>query len=124
MFVSRNLRKTESRKNKLEDLLNSVGARVNELKEKYVRVFPLLALRAAYSPTPVVLFSLQVFVLLLCFVLSMVHVLLFVTHSAMARFASAALRKETALRSLCMTLYLPAFVFRYFVFQQTELKMD
>lgn len=36
VFVSRNLRKTESRKNKLEDLLNSVGARVNELKEKYV----------------------------------------------------------------------------------------
>lgn len=35
VFVSRNLRKTESRKNKLEDLLNSVGARVNELKEKY-----------------------------------------------------------------------------------------
>lgn len=34
--VSRNLRKTESRKNKLEDQLNSVGAKVNELKEKYV----------------------------------------------------------------------------------------
>lgn len=32
-----NLRKTESRKNKLEDLLNSVGARVNELKEKFQR---------------------------------------------------------------------------------------
>lgn len=33
--VCRNLRKTESRKNKLEDQLNSVGARVHELKEKY-----------------------------------------------------------------------------------------
>uniref|UniRef100_A0A8C9YPH8 Cytoplasmic dynein 2 heavy chain 1 n=1 Tax=Sander lucioperca TaxID=283035 RepID=A0A8C9YPH8_SANLU len=30
-----NLRKTESRKNKLEDQLNSVGAKVNELKEKF-----------------------------------------------------------------------------------------
>ncbi|KAG7470921.1 hypothetical protein MATL_G00119020 [Megalops atlanticus] len=30
-----NLRKTESRKNKLEDLLNSVGQKVNELKEKF-----------------------------------------------------------------------------------------
>uniref|UniRef100_A0A3Q1BV91 Cytoplasmic dynein 2 heavy chain 1 n=1 Tax=Amphiprion ocellaris TaxID=80972 RepID=A0A3Q1BV91_AMPOC len=30
-----NLRKTESRKNKLEDQLNTVGAKVNELKEKF-----------------------------------------------------------------------------------------
>ncbi|KAI1893942.1 hypothetical protein AGOR_G00128840 [Albula goreensis] len=30
-----NLRKTESRKNKLEDLLNSVGEKVKELKEKF-----------------------------------------------------------------------------------------
>ncbi|KAM3616882.1 uncharacterized protein V6R79_025341 [Siganus canaliculatus] len=30
-----NLRKTENRKNKLEDQLNSVGAKVNELKEKF-----------------------------------------------------------------------------------------
>uniref|UniRef100_A0A7N6ADW8 Cytoplasmic dynein 2 heavy chain 1 n=1 Tax=Anabas testudineus TaxID=64144 RepID=A0A7N6ADW8_ANATE len=30
-----NLKKTESRKNKLEDQLNSVGARVNDLKEKF-----------------------------------------------------------------------------------------
>ncbi|XP_040902456.1 cytoplasmic dynein 2 heavy chain 1 [Toxotes jaculatrix] len=30
-----NLRKTESRKNKLEDQLNSVGAKVSELKEKF-----------------------------------------------------------------------------------------
>ncbi|XP_029136209.2 dynein cytoplasmic 2 heavy chain 1 [Labrus bergylta] len=30
-----NLRKTESRKNKLEDQLNSVGAKVNDLKEKF-----------------------------------------------------------------------------------------
>ncbi|XP_017286523.1 cytoplasmic dynein 2 heavy chain 1 isoform X3 [Kryptolebias marmoratus] len=30
-----NLRKTESRKNKLEDQLNSVGAKVNKLKEKF-----------------------------------------------------------------------------------------
>ncbi|XP_055023019.1 cytoplasmic dynein 2 heavy chain 1 [Boleophthalmus pectinirostris] len=30
-----NLRKTENRKNKLEDMLNSVGARVSELKEKF-----------------------------------------------------------------------------------------
>ncbi|XP_071781183.2 cytoplasmic dynein 2 heavy chain 1 [Centroberyx gerrardi] len=30
-----NLRKTESRKNKLEEQLNSVGAKVNELKEKF-----------------------------------------------------------------------------------------
>uniref|UniRef100_W5MJK1 Cytoplasmic dynein 2 heavy chain 1 n=1 Tax=Lepisosteus oculatus TaxID=7918 RepID=W5MJK1_LEPOC len=30
-----NLRKTESRKNKLEDQLNSVGQKVNELKEKF-----------------------------------------------------------------------------------------
>ncbi|XP_029026743.1 cytoplasmic dynein 2 heavy chain 1 isoform X2 [Betta splendens] len=30
-----NLRKTESRKNKLENQLNSVGAKVNELKEKF-----------------------------------------------------------------------------------------
>uniref|UniRef100_A0AAV2J329 Cytoplasmic dynein 2 heavy chain 1 n=1 Tax=Knipowitschia caucasica TaxID=637954 RepID=A0AAV2J329_KNICA len=30
-----NLRKTENRKNKLEDMLNSVGTRVSELKEKF-----------------------------------------------------------------------------------------
>lgn len=35
LYVSRNLRKTESRKNKLEDQLSTVGAKVNELKEKY-----------------------------------------------------------------------------------------
>lgn len=35
VHLSRNLRKTESRKNKLEAQLNSVGAKVNELKEKY-----------------------------------------------------------------------------------------
>lgn len=40
-FVFRNLRKTESRKNKLEEQLNSVGAKVNELKEKYVITFNL-----------------------------------------------------------------------------------
>lgn len=45
--VFRNLRKTESRKNKLEDQLNSVGAKVNELKEKYAN-FPSL-LPAFYS---------------------------------------------------------------------------
>lgn len=44
--LSRNLRKTESRKNKLEDLLNSVGARVNELKEKYVLLSLLHAFHA------------------------------------------------------------------------------
>lgn len=55
VFVSRNLRKTESRKNKLEDLLNSVGARVNELKEKCVLVLSLHALHAASSAAPVVL---------------------------------------------------------------------
>ncbi|KPP72256.1 cytoplasmic dynein 2 heavy chain 1-like [Scleropages formosus] len=32
--LKENLRKTENRKNKLEELLNSVGQRVNELKEK------------------------------------------------------------------------------------------
>lgn len=36
--VNRNLRKTESRKNKLENQLNSVGAKVTELKEKYVTI--------------------------------------------------------------------------------------
>jgi dynein heavy chain 2 len=30
----RNLKKTEDRKRKLEDLLNSVGQKVSELKEK------------------------------------------------------------------------------------------
>uniref|UniRef100_A0A4W5MTR9 Dynein heavy chain coiled coil stalk domain-containing protein n=1 Tax=Hucho hucho TaxID=62062 RepID=A0A4W5MTR9_9TELE len=33
--VCRNLRKTESRKTKLEEQLNSVGQKVNELKEKF-----------------------------------------------------------------------------------------
>lgn len=42
MFVNRNLRKTESRKNKLENQLNSVGAKVNELKEKYIPVLPFV----------------------------------------------------------------------------------
>uniref|UniRef100_A0A8C4HES0 Cytoplasmic dynein 2 heavy chain 1 n=1 Tax=Dicentrarchus labrax TaxID=13489 RepID=A0A8C4HES0_DICLA len=42
-----NLRKTESRKNKLEDQLNSVGAKVNELKEKYLDTLPMRAMLAA-----------------------------------------------------------------------------
>lgn len=33
-FHFRNLKKTEDRKRKLEDLLNSVGKKVSELKEK------------------------------------------------------------------------------------------
>lgn len=61
VFVSRNLRKTESRKNKLEDLLNSVGARVNELKEKYGLVFLLHAFHAACSAASVVLLVCYVF---------------------------------------------------------------
>lgn len=71
VFVSRNLRKTESRKNKLEDLLNSVGARVNELKEKYGLVFLLHAFHAACSAASccaVVLLSPLVFVCLLVLV--------------------------------------------------------
>lgn len=32
----RNLKKTEGRKRKLEDLVNSVGQKVSELKDKYV----------------------------------------------------------------------------------------
>lgn len=36
--VNRNLRKTENRKNKLENQLNSVGVKVNELKEKYIDI--------------------------------------------------------------------------------------
>lgn len=36
--TNRNLRKTESKKNKLENQLNSVGAKVNELKEKYIAI--------------------------------------------------------------------------------------
>uniref|UniRef100_A0A4W6FB11 Dynein cytoplasmic 2 heavy chain 1 n=1 Tax=Lates calcarifer TaxID=8187 RepID=A0A4W6FB11_LATCA len=42
-----NLRKTESRKNKLEDQLNSVGAKVSELKEKYLDTLPMRAMLAA-----------------------------------------------------------------------------
>lgn len=38
MCVNRNLRKTESNKNKLENQLNSVGAKVKELKEKYITI--------------------------------------------------------------------------------------
>lgn len=38
MCVNRNLRKTESKKDKLENQLNSVGAKVNELKEKYITI--------------------------------------------------------------------------------------
>lgn len=55
MNVFRNLRKTESRKNKLENQLNSVEAKVNELKEKYVsfQAFYLLFL----SLIPLVLLS-------------------------------------------------------------------
>lgn len=44
----RNLRKTESRKNKLEDQLNSVGAKVNELKEKYASSHLILLLYGDY----------------------------------------------------------------------------
>lgn len=69
VFVSRNLRKTESRKNKLEELLNSVGARVNELKEKYVLVSLLRALHAACSAASLVLWSRPGFVIPLVLVL-------------------------------------------------------
>lgn len=69
--VSRNLRKTENRKNKLEEQLNSVGAKVNELKEKYVSVWLLGPLILSYSvrfhlwnetkPSSDLIFGLQMF---------------------------------------------------------------
>lgn len=65
MCVNRNLRKTESKKNKLENQLNSVGAKVNELKEKYITIqwFHLLFLPITL---PFVLYSIYfVFVLVL-----------------------------------------------------------
>lgn len=68
LFYSRNLRKTESRKNKLEDLLNSVGARVNELKEKYVLVLLLMLFTLPVQLLLFVLLSLLVFVFLLVLV--------------------------------------------------------
>lgn len=103
VFVSRNLRKTESRKNKLEDLLNSVGARVNELKEKYA----IISCFCLSSPSVLfyfleekVLWSYGFYVSLLvsCFPRT-VHRLLSVTQSAITWFASVALGREARITS-------------------------
>lgn len=102
VFVSRNLRKTESRKNKLEDLLNSVGARVNELKEKYA----IISYFSLSSPSLLFCFTfwkkkscgLYVSLLVSCFPRT-VHRLLSVTQSAITWFASVALRRETRITS-------------------------
>lgn len=64
--VNRNLRKTESKKDKLENQLNSVGAKVNELKEKYITIqwFHLLFL---VFTLPFVLYSIFMENLFYCF---------------------------------------------------------
>lgn len=49
VYVNSNLKKTESRKNKLENQLNSVGAKVNELKEKYITIQQYFFFFALYS---------------------------------------------------------------------------